>query len=140
MANRDSPSSSTTDLEEHLLGYEKDDQEDFERIPKKLRPKQHQQWMWAVHLLMFLLNVGLALYLLRHLQKPIQAKQCSVLRDHELPWAEDIVSYEEKVFVASGFHERDDAPNTEFEGFGDPAIDRAWINLTSGIYFLPILT
>ena len=138
MADQNRASSSTSDLEEHLLGYEKEDHDDFEPLSKKRPSSRREWWKWGLHLIMFIFNASLALYLVRHSRATVPAKPCSVLRDHELPWAADVVSYEEKVFVASGFHERDDAPPTEFEGFGDPAIDRAWANLTTGMFRLLI--
>lgn len=133
MTIQDRASSSTSDLEEHLLQKEEDD---FEPLSHRRPQPRRQWWKWGLHFIIFLFNAGLSIYLLKHIRATEPpAKQSAVLREHELPWAEDVVSYEEKTFVASGFHERDDAPNTVFEGFGEPSRDRdlAWLNLTSGM-------
>lgn len=135
--NRDN-SISSSEQEERLLGYEKGD-EGFERFPSQRPSTFRTWWKWGLHLLMFGFNLGLSVYLLRNPSAgtaPTPERKCSNLRGHELDFAEDIISYEDKVFVASGFHEHDDAPPTEFEGFGFKHVDKAWENLTSGLCFL----
>ncbi|KAI0146668.1 hypothetical protein BJ166DRAFT_629195 [Pestalotiopsis sp. NC0098] len=135
MSNQYEEVSAFSGPEEQLLGYEKHarDEEFDGGYTKRDQSPYRRWWKWGLHLILLLSNLALSVYLLQYSRTcpPVQRTQCTTLRDHELPWAEDIVSYEDKTFVASGFHEHDDAPPTDFEGFGYASVDRAWRNLTS---------
>ncbi|CZR55584.1 uncharacterized protein PAC_05472 [Phialocephala subalpina] len=58
------------------------------------------------------------------------------LLKHEIPWAENIVQYEEVTFAPSGFAKGPE-PATLYEGIPTPWIDERWRHLTSvGMYSL----
>ena len=127
MAQAKRASSSAEDLRPFLSEAEKDWNSSDGRLVEHI--SRRSRWPYVVHGIAIVVEVLVAVLLLvvSHRSPP----SGSMLREHELSIAADVIRYETQTFVASGFHEHDDHPPTVFEHIKGPDTDRAWLNLTT---------